>query len=106
MELGMFIYEVEEVKAMNFNGISIMDCSLIKLTTICADALQRFDNYQQISADKGKNEIAQFFVDVYNELEEVFFNIKEGGLLSLKTRNEIRMLIKEAEKYALSELYM
>lgn len=106
METAMFIYEVEEVKAMNFNGISIMDCSLIKLRTICAEALQRFDNYQQICADKGKNEIVQFFVDSYNDLEKVFFHLKEGGLLSLKTRNEIRMLIKETEKYASSELYM
>lgn len=102
----MFIYEVEEVKAMNFNGISIMDCSLEKLRTICAESLQRFDNYQQISADKGKNEIVDFFVSSYNELEKVFFYLKEGGLLSLKTRNEIRMLIKETEKYASSELYM
>ena len=106
MEIGMYIYEVEEVKAMNFNGISIMDCSLIKLRTIVCKALQRFDDYQQICADKGKNEILDFFVDSYNELEEVFFHLKEGGLLSLKTRNEIRILIKETEKLAVSELYM
>lgn len=106
MEIGMYIYEVEEVKSMNFNGISIMDCSLIKLRAIVCEALQRFDDYQQIFADKGENEMVQFFVDVYDELEEVFFHLKEGGLLSLNTRNEIRMLIKGAEKYAASELYM
>ena len=106
MELTMSIQEVNEVNKMRFEGISIMDCSLIKLRTIVCKALQRFDDYQQICADKGKNEILDFFVDSYNELEEVFFHLKEGGLLSLKTRNEIRMLIKETEKYALSELYI
>ena len=104
MELEMFIHEMDQVKSMNFNGNSITDCSLEKLTKICAEALQRYDNYQQIFADKEKNELVQFFVDVYDELEEVFFHLKEGGLISLKTRNEIRMLIKGAEKYAASEL--
>ena len=106
METTMFIHEIEEVKSMIFNGNSIMDCSLENLTKICAEALQRFDDYQQIFADKEKNEMVQFFVDVYDELEEVFFHLKERGLLSLNTRNEIRMLIKGAEKYAASELYM
>ena len=104
MEITMFIHEMDQVKSMNFNGNSIMDCSLKKLTKICAEALQRYDDYQQIFADKEKDELVQFFVDVYAELEEVFFHLKEGGLISLKTRNEIRMLIKGAEKYAASEL--
>ena len=104
IELGMFIHEVDQVKSMNFNGNSIMDCSLKKLTKICAEALQRYDNYQQLFADNGKSELVQFFVDVYDELEEVFFHLKEGGLISLNTRNEIRMRIKGAEKYAASEL--
>lgn len=106
MKLSMSIQEVNEVNKMRFEGISIMDCSIYDLKKICVESLQRFDNYQQLSEDQGKNEILDFFVDSYNELEEVFFHLKEGGLLSLKTRNEIRMLIKETEKHASSELYM
>ena len=106
MEIEMFIHEKEEIKSMNFDGISIIDCSPAKLTTICSEALKRFDDYQQIAGDQGKNEVLNYFVNCYDEMEEVFFHLKEGGLLSLSTRNEIRMLIKCAEKCAASELYM
>ena len=106
METTMFIQEVNEVNKMRFEGISIMDCSNYDLKKICVEALQRFDDYQQIFADKGKNEMVQFFVDLYDELEEVFFHLKEGGLLSLNTRNEIRLLIKETEKLAASEMIL
>ena len=50
----MYVSEMKQVQAMNFNGISVMDCSQEKLIDICGAALQRFDDYQQLCADTGK----------------------------------------------------
>lgn len=100
----MYVSEMKQVQAMNFNGISVMDCSQEKLIDICGAALQRFDDYQQLCADTGKNEIVDYFVNSYNELEKPFLHLKQGGLISMRTRNSIRLLIKETEKYASCEL--
>lgn len=100
MELAMFKHELEEVKSTNFNGISIMDCPASMLNNICFTYLSKIDDYQQCAADNNNAEALDFFTESYNELEEVYRFLRRGGIISINTRNSLRMLLKETEKVA------
>lgn len=106
IDTAIDIYNIEAAEA-TFTGDGIMDCPFKKLRNICRHFLQKFDDYPKIARDKGKDEgIVSYFVDSYNKLEEVWFKLDAGEKISMAQRNSLRMLIKETEKFAGSELYM
>ena len=84
----------------------IMNCTREKLKDICSSFLTRIDDFQQLSANAGNNELLDFFVNSYNEIEKAYFHLKMGGLLSNQSRNELRSIIKESEKMASVQLDM
>lgn len=81
-----------------------MDCSTDELLKIVNRYLQRFDDYQQIFADKNRIGMKSYFVEAYNKLEPFHFSIKNNETIEAKDRNNIRLIIKYAEKLAQSEL--
>ena len=91
---------------MTLSPDCIMNCTRKKLMDICSSFLTRTDDYQQLSANAGNNELVEYFVDSYNEMEKAYFHLKMGGLLSNQSRNELRLLIKESEKMASGQLDM
>ena len=79
----------------------IMKSTVKQLSDIVLSALQRFDNYTQQSGDMKKPEMADYFNDSYNSLEEKWFkNVKNRKYVRIAVRNSMRMLIKETEKMA------
>jgi hypothetical protein len=83
----------------NNNGTSIMNFPFAELISTSQNFLSRFDDYQQMCADNGENEMTQFFVDSYNQLEEIIFNLKAEDVTD-EIRNQIRSIVKETEKMA------
>ena len=87
---------------------SIMDCTKDQFNSILLNYMCRFDDYQQIAADKGKpEETVQYFVDAYNQLDAIFsicFRNNLGRPLSETVRNQSRIIIKYAERLACTEL--
>lgn len=96
----MSISELNEVKSINFNGISIMNCPLPELKDICSQSLRRLDDHQQLAGDLKNLEALDYFTDAYDELDIAYQHLDEGGVLSLRSRNEMRLIIKGAEKLA------
>lgn len=89
---------------LNNNGTSIMNIPFAELISTSQNFLSRFDDYQQMCADKGKNEIIQYFVDSYNQLESIIFNLKEAEVTH-EVRNQIRSIVKDTEKRACVEFF-
>ena len=87
---------------LNNTGTSIMNFPFAELISTSQNFLSRFDDYQQMCADKGKNEMTQYFVDSFNQLESIIFNLKEEEVTD-EIRNQIRSIVKETEKMACVE---
>ena len=85
-------------------GNSIMDFNFNQLTSACLNFLSRIDDYQQMCEDHRKNEMTQFFVDSYNQLEAIIFDLQPEELTD-EVRNSIRSLMKETEKMACVQFF-
>lgn len=83
----------------------IMDCSTAELKKITLQYLSRFDNYEQLAADKGKPEIVPYFTDAFNQLEVYYRYLKQNMPISYTGRNAMRLLIKDTEKFAQVQLH-
>ena len=83
----------------NNSKTSIMNFPFAELISTSKVFLSRFDDYQQMCVDKEKNEMTQFFVDSYNQLEAIIFNLKAEDVTD-EIRNEIRAIVKDTEKMA------
>ena len=86
----------------------IMDYTPVEFKSILLKYMQQFDDYQQTAADQGKPaETLQYFVDAYNQLDSIYticFRHNTTSSSSLAVRNQARLIIKHAERLAITEL--
>lgn len=100
MNLTITAQEQKELQLHSFNGVGIMNCPLENLKQTCLEFMISFDDYQQMAGDNNNNEASMYFDEAYSTIEKAFHHLKQGGVLSLKSRNQLRLVIKYAEKYA------
>lgn len=86
----------------------IMDCNPAEFKSILLKYMQKFDDYQQTATDQEKPaETLQYFVDAYNQLDSIYticFRHNTTSSSSLAVRNQARLIIKHAERLAITEL--
>jgi rubrerythrin len=93
------------MESSTIKGEGIMQCSIADLKNTIEETMIRFDNYQQIFSDINKPLLVDYFSKAYDEIEKTYFSIKNTATLNNHSRNELRMLIKYAEKRANHEIW-
>lgn len=84
---------------MDTHKNSIMTVNGLVLTAMIKSFLIELDNYTQISADAGDDDISFEFSNDYLELEKLYLKSKEIPL-SDKEKNFIRLTMKHCVKQA------
>ena len=102
MNTTMSTKEYNYLKSKNFffdsKSTWVMDCSRPQLIETCSSFLTRLDDCMQLAYDDGNEDLSLEFSHIYSEVEPVYHALKEGLQLSISSRNEFRLLMKETLK--------
>lgn len=84
-----------ESPVINPSSIWVMDCTNEKLLETCRKFLPIIDDLQQVCTPEYWPELEY----TYSRIEMYYRNIKPASSLSVKYRNEIRLILKDVLKY-------
>ena len=104
MKTEMSFAELEVLKQTEFNGISVMDCPNKNLLPMVLVFMKMADDLSQELADAGNDQAAEEASSLYDEMDEVRLLLEDHILLSISSRNELRMLFKHLIKLSFTSM--
>lgn len=97
LNLTIFMNKNSDTKNKN---TYIMNAQGTELINIIQSFLGELDDYMQLAADAGDEDISSSFNEDYNTMENYFILAKINKTMRLNHRNEVRTIMKGALKQA------